>query len=67
MANNIPKINKNQDPQRFYDVVRDVLTTLTGQNKNAKYDRALTVRDLERLGIDLDKFLNCDKQNPYPL
>jgi len=65
MKNNIPKVTNEKDHQRFFDTVKDTLDTLTGKKRNTKYDRALTVRDLEKLGVNLDRFLNCDEQNPY--
>jgi len=67
MIANIPKVKNDKDYQRFFDATKEVIETLTGKKRNTKYTRALTVRDLEKLGIDLDKFLACDKQNPYPL
>ncbi|WP_022667918.1 hypothetical protein [Desulfospira joergensenii] len=68
MTANIPRVSG----QTFVDAVKDVLDTLTGKKRKAKYDRALTVRDLERLKIngtpiDLDRFLKSDKQNPYSI
>lgn len=67
---NIPRATGKQQP--FFDAVKEVIDTITGKNRKAPYDRALTVRDLERLeingeSIDLDRFLACDKQNPYSL
>ncbi len=67
MAKNIPRVSHKRDQQSFFNTVKDVVDTLTGTKRNTKYDRALTVRDLEKFGVDLDQFLNCDKQNPYPL
>jgi hypothetical protein len=62
---NIPRVTKESDYQRFFDTVRDALDLMMG--KKNKYDRMLTVRDLEKLGIDIDKFLNSTKQTPYQL
>ena len=67
MAANVPRVITDKDRQRFYAAVKEILDVLTGKKAKAVYDRALTVRDLEKLGIDLDKFLNCDKKNPYEL
>ena len=72
MAANIPRVVGKKNLQAFCDSVKELMDTLTGKKKNVIYDRALTVKDLERLSIngkviDLDRFLNCDKQNPYPL
>jgi len=67
MAENIPRVTNDRDYQKFFDAVKDIVDTLTGKKKNTDLDRALTVRDLEKLGIDPEKFLNCTKQNPYPL
>lgn len=69
---NIPRVTGERDYKKFFDAVKEIVDTLTGKSRSSKYDRALTVRDLEKLTIngnriDLDKFLNSDKQNPYPL
>jgi len=69
---NIPRVTGERDQKKFFDTVKEILDTLVGKNRNSEHDRALTVKDLERLTIngkriDLDKFLKCDKQNPYPL
>ncbi len=67
MATNVPRVSNEKDYQKFFDSVKDILDTLTGKKRNTKYTRALTVQDLEKFGVDLDAFLNCDKNNPYPL
>jgi len=67
MAKNIPRVTNERDYQNFFDAVKDILETLTGRKRNTQYDRALTVRDLEKFGVDLDAFLNSDKKNPYPI
>ena len=67
MKTNVPRVTNGKENQGFFDAVKDILETLTGKKRNTKYDRALTVRDLEKFGVDLDEFLNCDKKNPYPL
>jgi hypothetical protein len=67
MANNIPRVTHERDYQNFFDAVKDIIDTFTGRKRNSEYDRALTVRDLEKLGVDLDQFLNSDKTNPYPI
>lgn len=64
---NIPRVRGEADYQKFFDTVKDHIDSLTGIKRKAKYDRALTVRDLEKFGVDLDIFLNCDKKNPYQL
>lgn len=64
---NIPRVRGKADYQNFFNSVKDHIDSLTGVKKKGKYDRALTVRDLEKFGVDLDRFLNCDKQNPYQL
>jgi hypothetical protein len=67
MIDNVPKVSSDRDYQRFCDAVKEIIDTLTGKKRNSQLDRALTVRDLEKLGIDPEKFLKCSKQNPYPL
>ncbi|MDA3807665.1 MAG: hypothetical protein PF440_07115 [Thiomicrorhabdus sp.] len=65
MDNNIPRVMNEVDYQMFFNAVKDVVDTLTGKKRNTKYTRALRVQDMLKLGIDLDRFLNSDKQNPY--
>jgi len=60
---NIPRVTQQGDQQRFFDRAKEILDIMMG--KKNKYDRVLTVKDLEKLGIDLDRFLNSTKQNPY--
>ncbi|HEX9972297.1 MAG TPA: hypothetical protein VGD14_09520 [bacterium] len=67
MSENLPRVTNNRDYQKFFDAAKDIIDTLTGKKKNSDLDRALTVRDLEKLGIDPEVFLRCTKQNPYPL
>jgi hypothetical protein len=64
---NVPRVTSNGDYQLFFDAVKEVLDTLTGKRRRAQLDRALTVRDLEKLGIDPERFLRCSKKNPYIL
>jgi hypothetical protein len=65
MFSNIPRVSHERDYQNFFDAVKDIIDTFTGRKRNSKYDRALTVRDMEKLGINMDRFLKSDKQNPY--
>ena len=72
MADNIPIVIGQKNQQVFFNVVRNVLNTLMGKNRASVYDRALTVRDLEKIQIngtqiDMDIFLNSTKQDPYSL
>lgn len=72
MANNIPRVTDKGSQKKFFDAVKEDIDMLMGRFRNKEQDRALTVRDLERLTIngkriDLDRFLNCDRGNPYPL
>ena len=62
---NIPRVTQKLHQQKFFDNVKELLDLLTGKKVGAPYDRALTVNDLEKLGVDLDIFLKCNKQNPY--
>jgi len=64
---NIPRVTRPTDYQRFFDAVKDALDTLAGRKKKSDVKRALLVEDLEKLGIDPEKFLASTKQNPYPL
>ena len=68
---NIPRVKAPTELQKFCNAVKESLDTLFGK-RDTPYDRALTVRDLQRLKIngvqiDLDTFLACGKQNPYDL
>lgn len=63
---NIPRVKREQDQQRFFDSVKDALDTLMGKRRS-ELKRALLVEDLEKLGIDPEKFLSSSRQNPYPL
>ena len=67
MKLNIPCVTNEAHQQKFFDNVKDALDVLLGKKIAAPYDRALTVRDLEKFGVDLDKFLASTKKNPYPL
>jgi hypothetical protein len=62
---NIPQVHSESDHPRFFSTVREALEIFMG--KKNKYDRALTVRDLEKLGINLDQFLKSTKQKPYQI
>jgi hypothetical protein len=55
------------DYQRFFDAVKESIDILAGRAKKSELKRALLVEDLEKLGIDPEKFLSSTKQNPYPL
>jgi len=65
MANNVPRVTNEKDYHQFFNAVKDVLDTLTGKKRNAECDRALLVSDLERLGINIDRFLASTKSGPY--
>lgn len=67
MADNIPRVTSEKDYKAFFNAVKSVLDKMTGKKPNTEIDRALTVRDLEKFGVDPVKFLNCSKKNPYPL
>lgn len=63
----IPRVTHERDYQNFFDAAKEALDILTGRRRRSELKRALLVEDLEKLGIDPEKFLACTKQNPYPL
>ncbi len=66
---NIPNLpaNATADEIPFLTALKHAVEALSGQGRNTDMNKALRVSDLERLGIDVGKFLKTTGRDPYAI